>query len=221
MRHVMSLTLATMPGQVNFQRGPRQSGIILDEQRHDESRGFAGGYIIETVADQPFGIAMQLGNWGRETADFLDQYANMAGCWITGEDPPMAANRITFDAAEKDAYGLPVPVLEYLDHPNSEAMKKHAARQCERIYEALDAKQIESRPDAGGGCHNMGVARMSEQPADGVTNRWGRLHDMPNLFVSDGSLFTSSGAANPTLTIVALAIRQAEHIADAMTKREL
>jgi choline dehydrogenase-like flavoprotein len=73
----------------------------------------------------------------------------------------------------------------------------------------------------GGGCHNMGVARMSEDPADGVTNRWGRLHDMPNLFVSGGSVFSSSGAPNPTLTIVALAIRQAGHIAEAMLQREL
>jgi choline dehydrogenase-like flavoprotein len=62
---------------------------------------------------------------------------------------------------------------------------------------------------------------MSERPGDGVTNRWGRLHDVPNLFVSDGSVFTSSAAPNPTLTIVALAIRQAEHIADSMARREL
>jgi choline dehydrogenase-like flavoprotein len=67
----------------------------------------------------------------------------------------------------------------------------------------------------------MGVARMSERPEDGVTNRWGRLHDVPNLFVSDGSVFTSSAAPNPTLTIVALAIRQAEHIAESMARREL
>jgi choline dehydrogenase-like flavoprotein len=67
----------------------------------------------------------------------------------------------------------------------------------------------------------MGVARMSEDPADGVTNRWGRLHDMPNLFVSDGSLFPSSAAPNPTLTIVALAIRQAGHIAEAMLKKDI
>lgn len=221
MRHVMSLTLAIMPGSVNFHRGPRQSGIILDEQRHDESRGFAGGYVIETAADQPYGIASFIGGWGERAADFLDQYANIAGCWITGEDPPAANNRITFHPTEKDAYGLPVPVLEYSDHPNSMAMKQHAARQCQSIYEALGAKRVESRPDVGGGCHNMGVARMSERPADGVTNRWGRLHDMPNLFVSDGSLFPSSAAPNPTLTIVALAIRQAGHIAESMNRREL
>jgi len=221
MRHVTSLTLAIMPGPVNFHRGTRQSGIILDEQRHDESRGFAGGYVIETAADQPYGIAAMIGGWGKDAADFLDNYSNIAGCWTTGEDPPEAHNRITFHATERDAHGLPVPVLEYRDHPNSTAMRQHAVRQCESIYQSLGAKRVEPRPNVGGGCHNMGVARMSHRPADGVTNRWGRLHDMPNLFVSDGSLFPGSAAPNPTLTIVALAIRQAEHIAGAMARREL
>jgi choline dehydrogenase-like flavoprotein len=57
---------------------------------------------------------------------------------------------------------------------------------------------------------------MSADPADGVVNEFGRAHDVPNLFVSDGSVFTTGAAANPTLTIVALAIRQAEHMVGEM-----
>jgi choline dehydrogenase-like flavoprotein len=60
----------------------------------------------------------------------------------------------------------------------------------------------------------MGTARMSERPEDGVVNAFGQAHDVPNLFVSDGSVFTSGAAANPTLTIVALATRQADHLGD-------
>ena len=67
----------------------------------------------------------------------------------------------------------------------------------------------------------MGVARMSGDPNDGVTNRFGQAHDVPNLFVSDGSLFSTSAAPNPTLTIVALAIRQADHIGYRMSRGEL
>ena len=100
-------------------------------------------------------------------------------------------------------------------------MREHAARKCSEIYESLGARRIKNVANIGDGCHNMGVARMSERPADGVTDRWGRVHDIPNLFVSDGSLFSSSAAPNPTLTIVALAIRQAEHIASSMARREL
>jgi choline dehydrogenase-like flavoprotein len=57
---------------------------------------------------------------------------------------------------------------------------------------------------------------MSEDPTKGVVNRWGQTHDIANLFVSDGSVFTTGAAENPTLTIVALAIRQADHIATEM-----
>ena len=59
---------------------------------------------------------------------------------------------------------------------------------------------------------------MSARPDDGVVNRWGQCHDVRNLFISDGSQFTSGAAANPTLTIVALAIRQAEHLAEEMRR---
>lgn len=62
---------------------------------------------------------------------------------------------------------------------------------------------------------------MSERPEDGVVDRWGRSHDVRNLFISDGSVFTTSAAANLTLTIVALAIRQAEYIAEALRTQEL
>jgi choline dehydrogenase-like flavoprotein len=67
----------------------------------------------------------------------------------------------------------------------------------------------------------MSTARMSRNPADGVCNAWGQTHDVPNLFISDGSALTSSGAANPTLTIVALVLRQAQYIAREMQSRRL
>ena len=60
---------------------------------------------------------------------------------------------------------------------------------------------------------------MSEKPRDGVVNKFGQTHDIPNLFISDGSQFTTGGAENPTLTIVTLAIRQADAIADMMAKK--
>jgi choline dehydrogenase-like flavoprotein len=62
---------------------------------------------------------------------------------------------------------------------------------------------------------------MSEKPRDGVVNRFGQAHDVENLFVSDGSQFTTGAAENPTLTIVALALRQADHIARRMSRGEI
>ena len=221
MRHMTKSTTAIMPGAVHFHRGTRQSGLIFDEQYHRPERGFAGGYLIETSGSDPRGIAQAVGGWGESAADYLENYTNLAGTWVTGEDPPQASNRITFHATERDQYGLPVPILSYEFHPNSVAMHEHAAKTSKQLLESLGARAVTSTMAGGGGCHNMGVARMSADPEDGVTNRWGQSHDVPNLFVSDGSVFASSAAANPTLTIVALAIRQADHIAGRMRRKEL
>ena len=62
---------------------------------------------------------------------------------------------------------------------------------------------------------------MSAGASDGVVNQWGQAHDVKNLFVSDGSVFTTGGAENPTLTIVTLAIRQADYIAGEMGRQSL
>ena len=67
----------------------------------------------------------------------------------------------------------------------------------------------------------MGTLRMSARPADGVCNKWGQTHDIKNLFISDGSQFTSSASCNPTLTIVALAIRQSDYIHGQMSSGEI
>ena len=133
----------------------------------------------------------------------------------------LATNRITLHPTEKDENGLPVPVIDYTMHPSSLLMQRHANRTSTEIFESLGGEVVSKIEGIGYGCHNMGVARMSLNPDDGVTNRWGQTHDIDNLFVSDGSVFSSSAAGNPTLTIVALAIRQADHIAERMQQQTL
>jgi choline dehydrogenase-like flavoprotein len=221
MRHVSTLMTAVMPGDVNYHKGTRQAGIILDEQYHRPERGFAGGYIIETSSSHPEGVAGDVGGWGQPVADYVENFSRLAGVFVSGEDPPQASNRISLHPTERDQYGLAVPVLDYQHHPNSTAMQNHAIAQTTALYEAIGGTDVIASRGVIPTCHNMGVARMSERPEDGVTNRFGQVHDIDNLFVSDGSVFTSSAAANPTLTIVALAIRQADHIAERMSRREL
>ncbi len=220
MRHTFGMAIAIMPKPVNLHRGSRQMGILYDEQVHDPKRGFAGGYLLETIGGDPYGMSITMGGWGTEHTAFIENYTRMAAVFVTGEDPPEPNNRISLHPTERDDNGLPVPVIEYRNHANSDAMRDHAIAASRRIYEALDAEHFWGG-EAGDGCHNMGVARMSANPKDGVTNRWGQAHDVPNLFVSDGSVFSTSAAGNPTLTIVALAIRQADHIAERMMRKTL
>jgi len=221
MRHVTSSIHSIMPGPVNFHRGTRQSGLIMDEQYHKPDRDFAGGYLIETASSDPGGVSDYLVGWGSPAADYMEKFNHLSAVFITGEDPPQSSNRIVLHPTERDQYGLAIPVIEYAMHANSDAMQRHAIDRTTALYESIGGTDIRATEGVRVACHNMGVARMSEDPGDGVTNRWGQAHEIPNLFVSDGSVFTSSAAANPTLTIVALAIRQADHIAERMNRREL
>jgi choline dehydrogenase-like flavoprotein len=217
MRHMTGSVYAVFDKPVRMWRGTTMAGIIQDEARHDPSRGFVGGYELETLSlGLPFMAAfLNPGGWGRSFTTALDSYENMAGMWIVGEDMPQAGNGVTLSET-KDQYGLPVANVHFDDHPNDIAMRNHAYRQGAAIYEAVGATRTFPTPPYPS-THNLGTNRMSAKPEDGVVNKWGQTHDIANLFVSDGSQFTTGAAENPTLTIVALAIRQADHIAREMS----
>jgi choline dehydrogenase-like flavoprotein len=106
------------------------------------------------------------------------------------------------------------------EHPNDQAMRKHAQTQMSRVYEAIGAKRVVLGPTPPA-THNTCSARMSADPREGVANAWGQTHDIKNLFISDGSAMTTPGSANPTLTIVALALRQSEFITDQMKEQKI
>lgn len=222
MRHMTGSVYAVFDQPVKMWRGTTMAGIIQDESRHDPSRGFVGGYELETLAlGLPFMAAfLDPGGWGREFTTALDSYENMAGMWIVGEDMPQETNRITLNSDVLDQYGLPAPNVHFDDHPNDIAMRNHAYQQGIAVYEAVGATRAFPTPPYPS-THNMGTNRMSENPRDGVVNGHGQTHDIANLFVSDGSQFTTGAAENPTLTIVALAIRQADHIAGEMSRGNL
>ncbi len=222
MRHVTGSVYAVFDKPVKMWRGTTMAGIIQDEARHDPSRGFVGGYELETLSlGLPFMAAfLDPGAWGREFTSALDAYERMAGMWIVGEDMPQETNRVTLNLDKLDQFGLPTPNVHFDDHPNDVAMRNHAYRQGIEVYKAVGATRTFPTPPYPS-THNLGTNRMSENPRDGVVNKWGQAHDVANLFVSDGSVFTTGAAENPTLTIVALAIRQADHIASEMSRGNL
>ena len=222
MRHTTGSVYATFEKPVHMYRGTTMAGIIRDEAKHDPSRGFVGGYEMETLSlGLPFMAAfLDPGAWGRSFTSALDQYVNMAGLWIVGEDMPQEDNRVTLHKDEKDKYGLPIANVNFSDHPNDIAMRNHAYEQGQALYRAVGAIRTFPTPPYPS-THNLGTNRMSEKPRDGVVNKYGQSHDIKNLFVSDGSQFTTGGAENPTLTIVTLAIRQADFIAKEMAAKTI
>jgi choline dehydrogenase-like flavoprotein len=137
-----------------------------------------------------------------------------------GEDMPRETNRVTLNSAVKDKWGNPVPNVHFDDHDNDIAMRNHAFTQGEKVYQAAGAIKTFRTPPYPS-THNLGTCRMGLSAKDSVCNSFGQTHDVPNLFISDGSQFTSGGAENPTLTIVTLAIRQADQIAKLMSARTI
>ena len=222
MRHMTGSVYGVFDKPVNMYRGTTMAGIITDESRHDTSRGFAGGYEMETLSlGLPFMAAfLDPGAWGREFASALEMYEHMAGMWLVGEDMPQESNAITLHPSEKDQHGLPAPNVHFDDHANDIAMRNHAFKQGAAVYDAVGATRTFPTPPYPS-THNLGTNRMSEKPRDGVVNKWGQSHDVANLFVSDGSQFTTGASENPTLTIVSLALRQADHIATELSKGNL
>ena len=174
MRHTTGSVYATFERPVRMWRGTTMAGIIRDEAKHDPSRGFVGGYELETLSlGLPFMAAfLDPGSWGREFTTALDSYENMAGMWIVGEDMPQEDNRVTLSDVE-DGFGLKVANVNFSDHPNDIAMRTHAYGQGEAIYKAVGATRILPTPPYPS-THNLGTNRMSEKPEDGVVNRDGR-----------------------------------------------
>ena len=220
MRHMTASVYGVFEKPVRMWRGTTMAGIVRDEAAHDTKRGFVGGYELETLSlGLPFMAAfLNPGAWGREFTSALDNYEKMAGMWIVGEDMPQATNRITLHKDIKDKNGLPVPNVHYDDHRNDLAMREHAFAQGEKVYQAAGSIKAFRTPPYPS-THNLGTCRMGDKASNSVCNRWGQTHDVSNLFISDGSQFTSGGAENPTLTIVTLAIRQADYIRQQMAKK--
>ncbi len=222
MRHMTGSVYAAFKNPVHMYRGTTMAGIIQDEAVHNTKRGFAGGYEMETLSlGVPFMAAfLDPGAWGEDFAWWMDHYTNMAGMWLVGEDMPRETNRITLNDKVKDKWGSAAPNVHFDDHDNDIAMRNHAFAQGEKVYKAAGAIRTFRTPPYPS-THNLGTARMGRDAKNSVCNSFGQTHDISNLFISDGSQFTSGGAENPTLTIVTLAIRQADHIAKQMTARAI
>jgi choline dehydrogenase-like flavoprotein len=220
--HITGFVWGIFDKPVNLWRGATLAGVVEDEVVNDPKRGFAGGYRMELLGlDLPTFCQVGLPyGWGRDFASIVETYRNIAGMFINGEDMPRSENRITLNPKVKDAFGLPVANVHVDEHANDQAMRKHAQGQMTKMYEVGGAKRVVPGPTPPA-THNMCTARMSADPRDGVCNGWGQTHEIKNLFISDGSALSTPGGANPTLTIVALALRQAEYIGQQMKARAI
>ena len=154
--------------------------------------------------------------WGADHHLHVRARLGRGASWgLFGEDLPDASNSVTLSAATTDSSGIPAPKLHYRVSDNSRRLLDfHIARASESLLEA-GAHTVEvDRLMRYSGWHLLGTARMGDHAATSVVDRWNQAHDVPNLYVVDGSCFVTSGGVNPTSTICALALRAADHMVE-------
>ena len=186
----------------------------------DESRGFARGaqWDVMPIGGPLMALARYAGlpfekRWGPAVHDLLAKTVGRGFDWGIGiEDLPSDENTVTLDPSLADSDGIPAPKISYrID----EDARRNLAWQLERAKEAHEASgAVETIVTdwSRWGWHLLGTCRMGDDPAASVVDRFGRSHDVPNLFVVDGSVFVTSGPQPPTATIAANAARCTAHL---------
>jgi choline dehydrogenase-like flavoprotein len=205
-------------------RGPIGCSIISQEfYETDLSRGFVRGYSFQ-VARGLTPIASATGGsigdrvaWGRGHRRAYDErFDRTITVAVIGEDLPEAHNRVDLDPTLADGSGIPAPRVTYALSENSRRMLDHGIARAREALLAAGAHAVAVNPLLRpGGWHLMGTARMGRDPATSVIDAEGRCHDVPNLYVVDGSTMVTCAGVNPTSTIQAVAL----YIADGMIRR--
>ncbi len=226
-RYLMDHTHGTgafgiVPGFMDkYPYGHRPSGCYIPRFRNlngqDEGRDFIRGYGYQTAA-----MRMDWKMFSGQVPGFGARFKaamRAPGPWVAfaggfGEQLPNANNRMMLDDTKKDRYGIPQVRFDARFRDNEHKMRKDIAMQGEEMLKGMGVTNITSFISDGGpgdAIHEMGTARMGHDPAESVLNAWNQAHDIPNLFVTDGSAMTSSSCVNPSITYMALTARAADY----------
>lgn len=223
-------TTGVFEKRLNDWKSVMATRMIWDYYETDPARGFYGGGGVDSrfwgypVLFATGGLPPDAPTWGSEFKRLLrHNYSRTMNVDVHTTSLAVETNRIELDPELEDDWGLPAMRVTYLDHDDDIATMQFFTDLAIEIMDAAGAKQTWG-PTAGPqtvGYHLLGTCRMGNDPSSSVVNKFHRTHDVPNLFLCDGSSFVTSGRGQPTETIQALAYRAADHIADFARKGEL
>jgi choline dehydrogenase-like flavoprotein len=199
---------------------PRFRNIGKDKRDYVRGFGYQGGASRtgwqRDVAELAFG------------ADFKEK-ATLPGPWKMGlggfaETLPYFENKVTLDKTKKDKWGQPVLSIDCEFKDNEKKMRIDMMNDAAEMLEAAGMKDVATYDNGsfpGMAIHEMGTARMGNDPKTSVLNRWNQMHDVKNVFVTDGSCMNSAACQNPSLTYMALTARAADYAVSEMKKNNL
>jgi choline dehydrogenase-like flavoprotein len=217
----------TVPGFADRDSyGRRPNGIYIPRFRNvtDSHPDFLRGYDFQGGAGRP--------GWSRGTsmsgfgADFKHALRT-PGPWratFYGECLPRRDNRVELDPIKEDAWGIPALRIHCVWSENETLMLQDMAVTAAEMLEAGGATDIETFVEdnpPGLTIHEMGTARMGRDPSTSVLNAHNQMHDVANLFVTDGAAMASSACQNPSLTYMALTARACDFAVERMRRGEL
>ena len=214
MVHTGEQAFARFPHRINQYKAPPPGGAISEHfNRTMPDTDFICGYSVEVVGPHPADFAARLTTarkmWGSDLRRAMLDYNYYSGLGIVGEVLPQMKNKVKLHETERDQYGLPVAHVIFSHHENDKRIVAHAKVKMKEILEAAGGEDIWT---ADRTAHLLGTCRMGTDPKNSVVNADCRSHDIPNLFICDGSVFTTSTGVNPSLTIEAIAARTADRI---------
>ncbi len=215
---------------LNDYKGVVTGAGIVDYVPSDPKRGFyGGGRMTARGYDTPIsyglnGLQPGAPRWGAAYKKALREEANhkmTVTCFVT--QLPVETNRVDLDPEAKDMWGLPAMRITSTSHPDDLKNMEFFRQKSIEVLQAAGAKKVWAPPvnDSRGSAHNRGTCRMGNDPKTSVVNKYHRAHDVPNLYIVDGSNLVTGGRNHPTMTIQALAFRAAEHLIRAAKTGEL
>lgn len=215
-------TVGVMPGHEDkVAYGNRPNGTYIPRFRNvngqDADADFVRGYNYQGGAMRGDVMGQALGTPGFG-ADFKHGL-RQPGPWLMhlggfGECLPYKDNRMELVDSQKDRYGIPQIRFHFSWHENELKIRQDIMKQGEDMLRragAINVHSFDAGMPGGSAIHEMGTARMGDDPTESVLNRWNQAHDVPNLFVTDGACMTSASCVNPSLTFMALTARAVDY----------
>jgi choline dehydrogenase-like flavoprotein len=207
-----NVILGKFDDPIRMYKAPPAHALTEEFYETDPKRDFARGFAIQTVGPLPISFAKQMmaakGAWGWAMRREMMDYNHWAAFGMLGEILPWEDNKVEL-ADEKDRNGLPVAKVTFNLHDNDKKLIEFGKNKVMEVMHAAGATEVIQEQRYA---HLVGAARMGSDPSKSVVDKFGRAHDIPNLFVCDGSIFPTQGSANPGLTIQALAARTADYL---------
>ena len=207
-----NVVLGRFDQPVRMYKAPPAHALTEEFYETDPRNDFVRGFAIQTVGPLPIAFGKQMVSakraWGWGLRREMMDYNHWASLGLLGEILPWPDNRVTL-SEERDQFGIRVPHISFSLHDNDHKLIKAAKNKTMEVMHAAGATEViqEARY-----AHLVGAARMGNDPRTSVVDKFGRTHDVANLFLCDGSILPTQGSANPGLTIQALAARTADYL---------